>query len=89
MGLDRRASAEFSFLLALPVMLAASGFDFVTHYQDFSGANFEILAVGFVTDFICAYFTMKIFIDFLNRNKFVGFGIYRILFGLILLFFAT
>ncbi len=88
-GLDRRASAEFSFLLALPVMLAASGFDFVTHYQDFSGANLEILAVGFVTAFICAYFTMKIFIDFLNRNKFVGFGIYRILFGLILLFFAT
>lgn len=84
-GLSRKAAAEFSFLLALPVMLATSGYDLLKHYQDFSEANFVALGVGFVTAFITAYLTMKFFITFLERFTFVAFGIYRILFGLLLL----
>ncbi|EKF75211.1 undecaprenol kinase [Alcanivorax hongdengensis A-11-3] len=86
-GLSRRACAEFSFLLALPVMAAASGFDLLRHYQDFSDANLISLAVGFVTAFVVAYFTMKWFIHFLQRFTFVSFGIYRIVFGVMLLVF--
>lgn len=83
-GLSRKAAAEFSFLLALPVMLATSGYDLLKHYQDFSEANFVALGIGFVTAFITAYLTMKFFITFLERFTFVAFGIYRILFGLLL-----
>lgn len=83
-GLSRKAAAEFSFLLALPVMLATSGYDLLKHYQDFSEANFIALGIGFVTAFITAYLTMKFFITFLERFTFVAFGIYRILFGLLL-----
>lgn len=83
-GLSRKAAAEFSFLLALPVMAATSGYDLLKHYQDFSGANFVALGVGFVTAFIVAYLTMKFFIRFLEKFTFVAFGIYRILFGLLL-----
>ncbi len=83
-GLSRKAAAEFSFLLAIPVMLATSGYDLLKHYQDFSEANFIALGIGFVTAFIVAYLTMMFFIKFLEKFTFVAFGIYRILFGLLL-----
>ena len=84
-GLNRKASAEFSFLLAFPVMCATTGYDLLKHYQDFSGANLVVLAVGFVVSFIVAYLTIKLFLKFLERFTFVAFGIYRIIFGVILL----
>ncbi len=84
-GLNRKASAEFSFLLALPVMLAASGFDLLKHYQDFSGANFLVLAVGFLVAFVTAWLVMRLFIQFLEHFTFVAFGVYRIIFGCFLL----
>ncbi len=84
-GLSRKASAEFSFLLALPVMLAASGFDLLKHYQDFTDSNLLTLAAGFVVAFISAWLVMRLFIRFLERFTFVAFGIYRILFGALLL----
>ena len=83
-GLSRKAAAEFSFLLALPVMAATSGYDLLKHYQDFEGSNFTALGIGFLTAFIVAYLTMKFFIKFLEKFTFVAFGIYRILFGLLL-----
>lgn len=84
-GLNRKASAEFSFLLALPVLAAAAGFDMLKHYQDFSGEHLLVLVVGFITSFLVAYLTINVFIRFLDKFTFVGFGIYRILFGVILL----
>ncbi len=85
-GLSRKASAEFSFLLALPVMGATSAYAFLKHYEDFMGANWIPLAAGFVTSFIVAYISMKIFIRFLENFTFISFGIYRILFGAFLLY---
>jgi len=85
LGLSRKASAEFSFLLALPVMLAASGFDLLKHYQDFAGAQFSPLLTGFVVAFVSAWLVMRLFIRFLEHFTFVAFGVYRILFGGLLL----
>ncbi|WP_339772754.1 undecaprenyl-diphosphate phosphatase [uncultured Paraglaciecola sp.] len=84
-GLNRKVSAEFSFLLALPVLAAAAGFDTVKHYNEFSDGNLLILLVGFVTSFIVAYLSINLFMRFLDRFTFVAFGIYRIVFGVILL----
>ncbi len=84
-GLDRKTSAEFSFLLAIPVMAAVSGYDLLKHYQEFAGANWMAFGVGFVTAFIVAYITIKLFLAFIQRFTFVAFGIYRIIFGVILL----
>ena len=88
-GLNRKASAEFSFLLALPVLAAASGLDLLKHYKEFAGENLMPLIVGFVVSFIVAYLTMKLFIRFLEKFTFVGFGIYRIIFGVILLYLIS
>jgi len=84
-GLSRKASAEFSFLLALPVMIAASGYDLLKHYEDFSGSNLWVLATGFVVAFVSAWFAMRLFMRFLENFTFVAFGVYRIMFGLLLL----
>ena len=84
-GLSRKASAEFSFLLAFPVMCATTGYDLLKHYKDFSDANLIVLGVGFITAFIVAYLTIKLFLAFLQRFTFVALGVYRIIFGIILL----
>lgn len=86
-GLSRKASAEFSFLLALPVMSAVSAYDLLKHYKEFSDANLIVLLVGFIVAFIVAYLTVKLFLKFLDRFTFVSFGIYRIIFGITLLTF--
>lgn len=87
--LNRKAAAEFSFLLAFPVMCATTGYDILKHYKDFSDANLMVLGIGFVTAFIVAYITIKLFLKFLENFTFVAFGIYRIVFGTILLIWFT
>jgi len=84
-GLDRKTSMEFSFLLAIPVMVAVSGYDLLKHYKDFADANWVAFGIGFVTAFIVAYITIKLFLVFIERFTFVAFGIYRIIFGVLLL----
>jgi len=84
-GLDRRASSDFSFLLAIPVMGAVSGYSLLKHYHDLVDADLVAFAVGFVVAFVVAYITVKLFLVFIQRFTFVSFGIYRILFGVILL----
>ena len=84
-GMDRKTSAEFSFLLAIPVMAAVSAYDFFKHYEDFANADLTAFLIGFVVAFIVAYITIKLFLAFIQRFTFVAFGIYRILFGIILL----
>lgn len=84
-GLDRKTSAEFSFLLAIPVMGAVSGYDLLKHYHEFAGIDYVPFIVGFVVSFIVAYITIKLFLAFLSKFTFVPFGIYRILFGVVLL----
>jgi len=85
-GLNRKASAEFSFLLAFPVMCATTGYDILKHYKEFSDTNLIVLGVGFVVSFFIAYLTIKLFLKFLEKFTFVAFGIYRIIFGSLLLY---
>lgn len=84
-GLSRKASAEFSFLLAFPVMSAVTAYDLLKHYKEFSDTNFLNLGVGFIVSFLIAYLTIKLFLKFLEKFTFVSFGIYRIMFGISLL----
>ncbi len=84
-GVSRRAATEFSFLLALPVMFAAAGYDLLRGYQlldwDFAG---EILC-GFVVSFFCALLAVRALLAFVSRRDFTPFGYYRIVFGAIVL----
>ncbi len=84
-GMDRKSSAEFSFLLAIPVMGAVSAYDLLKHYKEFADANWMAFIIGFIVAFVVAYITIKLFLAFLQRFTFVAFGIYRIILGIILL----
>ncbi|QSZ42824.1 undecaprenyl-diphosphate phosphatase [Sulfurimonas aquatica] len=84
-GLSRKASAEFSFLLAFPVMSAVTAYDLLKHYNEFTSANLDALAVGFVISFLVAFVTIKLLLKFLEKFTFVAFGVYRIIFGVLLL----
>ena len=85
-GLSRKAAAEFSFLLAIPVMGAVSLYDLLKHYKDLMQGDLVAYGVGFVTAFVVAWITIKLFLAFISRFSFVPFGIYRILFGAFLLY---
>lgn len=83
--LSRKASAEFSFLLAFPVMSAVTAYDLLKHYTEFDMQHLLSLGIGFVVSFLVAFITIKLFLKFLEKFTFVAFGIYRIIFGIALL----
>ncbi|NPA27941.1 MAG: undecaprenyl-diphosphate phosphatase [Epsilonproteobacteria bacterium] len=85
-GVDRKTSAEFSFLLAIPVMGAVSLYDLLKHYKDLMQGDLVAYLVGFITAFVVAYLTIKLFLAFISKFSFIPFAIYRILFGLFLLY---
>lgn len=80
-GLKRKAAAEFSFLLAVPTMLAATGYDTLKHYHEFDTSNLLALLVGFITAFIVALAVIRWFLDFIKKHTFIPFGVYRIIIG--------
>lgn len=86
--MTRSAAAEFSFFLAVPTMLAATGYKLLKFYLDSGGITSEeiqLLAVGNLVAFIVAILAIKFFINFLKKHGFRVWGIYRIILGLILL----
>jgi len=85
--LTRKAAAKYSFLLAFPVMLAVTAYDFLKHFHEFVGARADVLAIGFIIAFFVALISMKLFMRFLEKFSFVSFGVYRIIFGIFLLVF--
>lgn len=86
LGQNRKTAVEFSFLLAIPTIAAAAGYDLVRNVGVFDGQLF-VLAVGFVTSFVSAIFAIKFLLSFIKTHSFIPFGIYRIAIALIFLFF--
>ncbi len=90
LGYKREDSAVYSFLLAVPTIVAASALDLYKMRSQISGFGQAELyvAVGFVVSLITAYFSVKWLIDFLKKNSLTTFGFYRILLAIIVLLFA-
>ncbi len=86
LGMDREAATEFSFLLAIPTMFAASGFELVKNASTFTLDKLGILTVGFVVAFISAFVSVKWLLSYVKNHSFIPFGVYRILLGLIVLY---
>ena len=84
-GLSRKSAAEFSFLLAIPTMFVATFYDLYKTRNEMIIDDYSLLAVGFVTAFVVAFFTVKAVMNFLTTHTFIVFGIYRIIFGILLL----
>lgn len=85
LGLSRKVIVEFSFLLAIPVMCAATALDIYKHHESFSGDQFTLLTLGFVTAFFVAILAIKTFLSYIQKHSFSVFGIYRIILAFVFL----
>lgn len=79
LGIKRKTIVEFSFLLAVPTMFAATGLDLIKNWQSFESSQIDVLSVGFITSFVVALFSIKALLFLIKNHNFLGFGIYRIL----------
>lgn len=77
-GLNRPTATEFSFLLAVPTMIAASGYDLYKSREFISRGGFLTLTVGTVLSFVFAMIAIKFLIGYVKKHDFKSFGIYRI-----------
>ena len=83
LGLSRAAIVEFSFLLAVPTMAAATGLSLVKSSLAFSAGEWLIIAVGFLTSFLVALAAIRWLLSYVRRHTFVTFGWYRIALSII------
>ena len=90
-GVSRKVSAEFSFFMAIPIMLGASGLKIVKFmFSGFNvtGGELALLLIGMVVSFIVSVVAIRFLMDFVKKHSFKAFGYYRIALGaLVLLFF--
>lgn len=78
LGLDRKSAAEFSFLIAVPIMFAATGYELIQMRQSFALDDSLLFGVGFAISFAVALLAVKGFVSFLGRGSLAPFGWYRI-----------
>jgi len=84
-GLSRRAATEFSFFLAVPVLFAASAYEFLKHRELFSSADLGMFGVGFAAAFASAFLIVRWLLRYISTHDFTVFAWYRIAFGVIVL----
>jgi len=77
-GIKRKIIIEFSFLLAVPTMVAATILDLFQNVQTLLIGEMNLLLIGFSVSFIVAIFSIKFFLYFIKNHSFIPFGIYRI-----------
>jgi undecaprenyl-diphosphatase len=78
---DRATAAEFSFFLAMPTMIGATVYDLYKNWSTLDWHGSGIIALGFVTAFLCALVVVKPFVRFISRHGFGVFAWYRIALG--------
>lgn len=84
MKIDRKILTEFTFLLAVPTMSAATLYSFYKNTDTIlQASNLTPLLVGMLSSFIVATFVIKLFLDYIRKHTFVIFGLYRIVVGII------
>lgn len=87
LGIKREVAAEFSFLVAVPVILAASLFDLLKNIQYLSKDDYLLLFVGLLVSFVVAIFSIKFFLNILKRFSLTVFGYYRIILSIVIFFY--
>lgn len=86
-GLDKKQATEFSFLLAVPTMMAAGGYDLLKSDLAFNSDQLIMLGIGSLVAFISAWIAVKLFIKYVSSHGFTAFGYYRIALGVLFLIF--
>ncbi len=88
LGVSRTAAAEFTFFLAVPTMLGASGLKLVKFGFAFTGEQVLILLVGMAVAFVVSIISIRFLMDFIKKHDFTAFGWYRIALGILVLIYT-
>lgn len=87
MGTKRSLAAEYSFIAAVPIMFAATGYDMLKSYSLFTSDDMLFLSIGFIVSFIAAWAAVKTFITLVGRMTFRPFAWYRLILAPFVLYF--
>ncbi|MCH5584400.1 undecaprenyl-diphosphate phosphatase [Shimazuella sp. AN120528] len=79
LGLSHRAASDFTFIMAVPIMLGASSISLIKHWQYFTLNDLPFFITGFITAFVFALVSIRFFLKLINKIKLVPFAIYRII----------
>lgn len=85
LGASRQAAVEFSFFLAIPTMVAATGYSMLKMGFNISSVELVALITGFVVSFLVALLVIRFFLSYITKKDFKLFGYYRIILGIIVL----
>lgn len=88
LGLSRETIVEFSFLLAVPTMAAATGLDLFKNAHAFTAEQFGVLLFGCLVSCVTAIAAIRFLLSYIRRHTFIPFGIYRIILAAIFLLFV-
>jgi undecaprenyl-diphosphatase len=86
MGLSHRAASDFTFIMAVPIMLGASSISLIKNWQYFTLADLPFFIAGFITAFVFALISIRFFLKLINKIKLVPFAIYRIVLAAVIYF---
>lgn len=86
-GVSRTAAAEFTFFLAVPVMIGMSGLKLLKFGLNFTGAEMAVLGIGMLVAFLVSVIVIKFLMSYIKKHDFRVFGWYRIVLGIIVLFY--
>lgn len=92
LGLSSETAAEFSFFLAVPVMLGASALKIVKYFMDYgfmSANELIVLFAGMITAFLVSVFAIKFLMHYIRNHSFKVFGYYRIILGIAVVLYFT
>lgn len=76
-GVSYKASADFSFLIAIPIMCAAAGYELLDSWRHFTGDVLGVFAAGFIVSFVVAYFVVLAFMKLIQKIRLTHFAVYR------------
>lgn len=82
-GMNHKTAAEFTFIMAIPIMFAASGKDLLESWSQLSAADIPLFATGFLTAFVVAAIAIKFFLNLINKIKLIPFAIYRFILAIV------
>ena len=88
-GLNRSTATNFSFLLAVPVILSATIYSLYLKFEEINIENIRVFVIGFFASFASAFLVIKFLISYLKSHSLIVFAVYRILAGILIIFFGT
>lgn len=83
LGISRKAAADYSFIIAVPVMIIACFYDLLKSLNDLNSNDLVMIAIGFVVAFVVAYISVLWFLKFLNKSTLASFAYYRFIVAIV------